>query len=246
VQAEDPLFLLDRRPFELAVRQAQAKLTSTVQTIDASSTSRLAAQAEVTQSRVSLETARAQGSRVFRLEERGFASAAQAQPEQAKCNQASAIVRAPSYSIVTNVQLSDRELVAAGSTTLAFIDAEDAWVTVDLRENPLRGTEPNDPAGLLFDAVPGRIYRGHVQSIAWGIDAGRGNHGCRVMKQPASRWFEPARQIPARIELVLREGEDLPLARIGGKDHAVIHAEGTGNPIACNAGRASRVRAVLN
>lgn len=289
VQAEDPLFSLDRRPYELAVRQAEANLTSTVQNIDASSTSLLAAQAEVTRSRSALETTRAQASRVIRLEERGYASkaqgdaarnevaaaeaqlasaeaslesarkqlgpdgednpaiaAAQAQLEQAQYDLASTTVRAPHYGAVTNVLLSEGEFVAAGSPALTFIDAGDVWVTVDLRENQLRGVEAGDTVGLLFDAVPGRIYGGRVQSIAWGIDPGRSNQGSLVVNQPANRWFEPARRIPVRIELVLDNGEEFPAVRIGGKVHTVVYAEGTGNPVAWIVGLGQRIRSVIS
>lgn len=48
VQAGDPLFSIDARPFELAVQQAEANLASTVQGIDASAASLVAAQAGVT------------------------------------------------------------------------------------------------------------------------------------------------------------------------------------------------------
>ena len=76
VQAGDPLFRLDTRPFDLALAQAEANLTSTAQEIDASSASLVAAQAAVTQARTALETTRAEAERTFRLEERGIAAAA--------------------------------------------------------------------------------------------------------------------------------------------------------------------------
>lgn len=289
VQAQDPLFSLDRRPFELAVRQAEANLTATVQNIDASSASLLAAQADVTSARAALDTTRAQTARVLRLEERGFAStaqgdaarndssaaesrlaaaeatlasarkqlgpegednpaiaAAQAQLEQAQYDLTSTTVHAPHYGVVTNVLLSEGRFVSAGTPSMTFIDADEFWITVDLRENQLRGVDAGDAASLLFDAVPGRVYRGRVQSIAWGIDAGRSDQGGLVANQPSNRWFEPARRIPVRVELVLRDGETLPLARVGGKVHAVIYADGTDNPVAWIAGLAQRIRAVVS
>lgn len=48
VQAGDPLFSLDARPFELALRQTEANLSTTTHEIDASSASLVAAQAAVT------------------------------------------------------------------------------------------------------------------------------------------------------------------------------------------------------
>ncbi len=77
VQAGNPLFVIDTRPFDLAVAQAEANLTSTVQGIDASAASLVAAQAGVTQARTALDTTRNETDRVLRLEERGVAPAAQ-------------------------------------------------------------------------------------------------------------------------------------------------------------------------
>ncbi len=289
VQANDPLFSLDPRPYELAVRQAEANLTTTVQSIDASSTALLAAQADVGRARTALETVKAQSARVFRLEDRGFAStaqgdaarndvsvaeaqvtsaeanlesarqqlgsegvdnpaiaAAQAQLEQTQYDLTSTTVRAPHYGAVTNVQLSVGEFASAGGPALTFIDAEDIWVTVDLRENQLRGIEAGDQAGLLFDAAPGKIYEGRVRSIAWGIDAGRRTQGSLVANQPASRWFEPARSIPVSVELVLDEGETAPFTRIGGKVHVAIYASDTGNPVAWAVDIGQRIRALVS
>ncbi|MEI2688152.1 MAG: biotin/lipoyl-binding protein [Cypionkella sp.] len=77
VQAGDPLFTIDTRPFELAVQQATANLTATTQSIDASGASLVAAQAVVTQARTALDTTRGQAERVFGLEKRGVAAKAQ-------------------------------------------------------------------------------------------------------------------------------------------------------------------------
>lgn len=197
VQAGDPLFRLDTRPFDLALAQAEANLTSTIQGIDASSASLVAAQAAVTQARTALDTTRAEADRTFRLEERGIAAAAQgdkargqvadaearlataeanlesarrqlgpegesnpailsaeAQLERAQYDLASTTVRAPHFGVVTNVLLSSGQFVGAGSPALTFIDADAAWITVDLRENQLQSVKAGDPVHLLFDAVP--------------------------------------------------------------------------------------------
>lgn len=285
VQAGDPLFTLDARPFELAVSQAEANLASTTQGIDASSASLIAAQAAVTQARTNLERVRADADRTFRLEDRGVASpaqgdaargkvadakagletaeanlesarvelgpkgeknpaiaAAQAQLEQAQYDLASTTVTAPHFGVVTNVTLSEGQFIGAGNPALTFIDAKAAWVTVDLRENQLQVVEAGDPVHLLFDAVPGRIFDGRVQSVAWGISPGRNVQDGLVVNQPSNRWFEPARQIPVRIEL---DGgmDDWPRqVRVGGKVHAVVFADGTNNPIAWIARGLQRAR----
>lgn len=285
VQAGDALFRLDTRPFDLALAQAEANLTSTTQGIDASSASLVAAQAAVTQARTALDTTRADADRTFRLEERGIAApaqgdqargkvadaearlataeanlesarkqlgpegennpailAAEAQLERAQYDLASTTVRAPHYGVVTNVLLSAGQYVSAGGPALTFIDADAAWVTVDLRENQLQDVAPGDPVHLLFDAVPGQIFDGRVQSIAWGINPGRNNQGGLVVNQTTNRWFEPARRIPVRIELAGGMESWPRQVRVGGKVHAVVFADGTGNPIAWVARGLQRIR----
>lgn len=285
VQAGDPLFALDPRPFELAVRLAEANLVTATQGVNASSASLVAAQAAVTQARTALDTVRADVDRTTRLEARGIASkaqgeaargklaeaearlqsaeanlesartqlgpegkdnpailAAQAQLEKAQFDLASTRVVAPHFGVVTNVTLSEGQFIGAGNPALTFIDAAAAWVTVDLRENQLQDVQPGDPVHLLFDAIPGTIFDGRVQSIAWGINPGRSVQGGLVVNQPSNRWFEPARRIPVRIELAGGMEAWPRQVRVGGKVQAVIFADGTGNPIALIARGLQRVR----
>jgi multidrug resistance efflux pump len=268
VEAGAALFSIDPRPFELAVRQAEADLTTAMQSVDASSAALVAAQAAVTRARASLNNTRAQSERVFRLKERGLVSAAdvddaraavddakaglesaqaqlesaraqlgsegqdnpaiqgaQARLEQAQYDLASTTVEAPYFGVVTNVTLAEGRFIAAGEPALTFIDAGAAWITVDFRENQLGKVDVGDPARILFDAVPGRIFDARVQSVAWGINPGRDVREGLVVSKPDNRWFEPARRIPVRLEL---EGgvEAWPRAvPVGGKVHAIVLAE---------------------
>jgi len=289
VQAGDPLFSIDPRPFELAVRRAEASLNGALQGQDVSSASLVAAQAQVTRARAALDKVNADADRMFRLEERGVVAvaegdaaraavndaqaqleiaeanlesarvalgpddqispdivAAQAQLESAQYDLSSTTVVAPHFGVVTNVTLGSGQFSNAGSPAMTFIDAGAAWVTVDLRENQLVNVEADDPAHVVFDALPGHVFNGRVQSVAWGIDPGRSVQGGLIVNQPATRWFEPARRIPVRIELV--NGMDVwpSNVRIGGKVHATVFANGTGNPIAWLARSVQRARAWLS
>ena len=192
---------------------------------DAARASVAQAEAQLESAEANLESARAQLGP--QGEDNPAIQAATARLEQAQYDLASTTVTAPHLGVVTNVTLTEGQFVAAGSPALTFIDAEAAWITVDLRENQLQDVDPGDPAHLLFDALPGQIFQGHVQSIAWGINPGRSTQGGLVLNQPTNRWFEPARLIPVRIEL--EGGMDAwpKNVRVGGKVHAVIFANGS-------------------
>lgn len=285
VQAGDPLFSIDSRPFELALRQAEANLANTTQGINASGASLVAAQAAVTQARTGLDTVRNDADRTFRLTERGIMPKAQADTargqvadararvqsaeanlksarmqlgpkgadnplilgaeaklEAAQYDLASTTVKAPHFGVVTNVTLSEGQFIGAGNPALTFIDAGAAWITVDLRENQLQLVKVGDPVHVLFDAIPGTVFKGRVQSVAWGINTGRNMQSGLVVNQPTNRWFEPARQIPVRVELDGGMQEWPRNVRVGGKVHAVVFAAGTGNPIALMARLSQRIR----
>lgn len=77
VQAGDPLFSIDTRPFELSVRQAEANLASALQGLDVSSATLVAAQSDVTRARGALDKIRADANRTFILEQRGLLALAQ-------------------------------------------------------------------------------------------------------------------------------------------------------------------------
>ncbi len=122
------------------------------------------AKAQVTAANANLQSARAQ------LGPNGADNpailAAGAKLETAQYELASTVVKASHFGVLTNVTLSPGHFISAGNPGLTFIDANAAWITVDLRENPLQDVQPGDPAHLLFDAIPGTIFEGRVQSTS--------------------------------------------------------------------------------
>ncbi len=171
---------------------------------------------------------------------------AQLQLEQAQLNRRFATLTAPTLGVVTNLRLAVGQYVAPGTPAMTFIDARGAWITADLRENQLDNVQAGDEVGIVFDAVPGTVFKGRVQSIAWGVDVGRASAGGLLQNLPQGQWFEPARRIPVHVEL---DGglEHWPrAARIGGKAGIVVFAAGHGNPMAWIASGLLHARAWLS
>lgn len=207
---------------------------------DAARASVADAEARLTSAQANLESAQAQLGP--QGDENPAIVAAQAGLERSQYDLASTTVTAPHLGVVTNVTLSEGQFVAAGNPALTFIDADAAWVTLDLRENQLQQVDPGDPVGLVFDAVPGRIFDARVQSIAWGINPGRNVAGGLVVNQPTNRWFEPARRIPVRVELTGGMEAWPERVRVGGKVHGVVYAGGGDGVVAWVAGALQQLR----
>lgn len=120
VHAGEPLFSIDARPFELAVKQAEANLTTAGQGINASVASLVSAQAAVTQARTRLDSAVTDGDRTFQLEKRGIVS--QSQEDAARAQVADA--KAQLSSAHANLQSARAQLGPKGADNPAILAAE--------------------------------------------------------------------------------------------------------------------------
>ena len=154
--------------------------------------------------------------------------AAQLALEQAEYDLISTDVVAPRRGVVTNLQLAPGQFVGAGQPALTFIEDEGVWIAAELRENQLVEIDPGDRATLVFDAHPGKIYEGRVESLGWGINPGRSQAGGLPVNAPSNQWFEPARRMPVRIEIDGGLDAWPPKARVGGNVSVLVHATGEG------------------
>ncbi|HUH77624.1 MAG TPA: HlyD family secretion protein [Devosia sp.] len=167
------------------------------------------------------------------------------QLEQAQLNKAFSVVTAPSDGVVSNMKLSVGQYLSVGASALTFIASEQPWVSADFRENQLVNITAGDEVSLVFDAAPGRVYRGVVSGVAWGIDPGRTSANGLPQNQSMTRWFEPARTIPVRIEPA--PGEQWPAnTRVGSKVSALVYSGGANNPVGWYAGGMQRLQSFLS
>ena len=53
---------------------------------------------------------------------------------------------------------------------MAIVSGE-IWVTANFKENQIGRLQPNQPVEIVVDAYPGKIFKGHVDSIQAGTGA---------------------------------------------------------------------------
>lgn len=135
-------------------------------------------------------------------------------------------VVAPSIGVVTNLQLSPGSYVAPGQAALTFIDARAYWVSALMRENNLEHMRPGTEVEMVFDALPGRVFSGRVESIGWGLGATAPTDqatGLLAPSQPAG----DSRRFPVTILLT----EQPPPRSLRYGSQATIVAYAGGNPV---------------
>jgi multidrug resistance efflux pump len=144
--------------------------------------------------------------------------------EQAQWNLVRTTVSAPSDGVVTNLAVSVGSFAAAGQPVLTFIDANEVWVQADLPENSLELIEPGDPAEITLDVLPGRIFKGRVESIGWGVGTGNVDPATGLPKIGTdSGWLRDPQRFPVR--LVFEDMEFPKGVRYGSQANIIIYAD---------------------
>jgi membrane fusion protein (multidrug efflux system) len=94
----------------------------------------------------------------------------QANAEAAQLNDSYTKVFAPESGRVTNKSVEPGDYVQVGQNLLALVPT-DIWVTANFKENQIRLMRPGQPVAIAVDALGGRTFKGHVDSIQAGSGA---------------------------------------------------------------------------
>ena len=148
---------------------------------------------------------------------------------------------APSSGVVTNLNLSPGRYLAPGQAALTFIDGRAYWVSALLRENNLEHMQPSTLVEMVFDALPGRVFAGRVESIAWGLG------GTAPMDQ-ATGLLSPTKphNDTRRLPVTLLFNEQPPVRNLRDGSQASIVAYAVSHPVMhAIAAAVIRLRSVL-
>jgi multidrug resistance efflux pump len=262
------LFRIDREPFEIALRSAEANLASAVQAEGVSAVEIDVALADLHRQRVDLAASRELGRIVIDLADEGAlarTSAIRARADiakteavvvrgeaeverarrrlgtegggnpavqqalaalqQARLDLDNTTVVAPADGVVTNLRLSAGQFVQRGQPLLSFIETGPRWISAAMRENQLGNLAPGNPVLVVLDDRPGRVIRGRVESIGWGVtQGGEAPTGQLPDVQPATGWLREPQRFPVRIMLTPADAREAALAsgRSGAQANVIV------------------------
>lgn len=184
-----------------------------------------AAQAAVEQSRGAIEKSRqALAARV--ADEHALIAKAKAELALARLEREYAKVHAPSDGIVTDLQLRAGAYAHVGQAVLSLIETSEWLVVANFRETTLERVEIGQPALVSLRSRPGRLYRGEVRYIGWGVAHGQGVPSGKLPAVHAqSRWLPPSQRFQVRIAIT---DPDSPTMRVGATAIASIYTEPDG------------------
>jgi membrane fusion protein (multidrug efflux system) len=133
---------------------------------------------------------------------------AQAALAQAELNLEHASVRAPADGVVSRKTVEPGQVVQPGQPLMALVDLNDVWVTANFKETQLKAMHPGQRATVDVDALGGREFTAHIDSIAAATGAkfsmlppenATGNYVKVVQRIPVKIVFEPGQDPDHRL-----------------------------------------------
>lgn len=198
VAAGAPLFVIDRPRFRLAVAQARAALAA--EQVQLAQARREARRNRQLGDLVAGEVREQGDARVAQL----LAAIAQARValQTAELNLARTTVTARVAGNVANLSLRPGDYATAGHPALAIIDRASLHVVGYFEETKLPRIHVGDAVAvrLMGDA---QVLRGHVQSIAAGIEDRDRREGGNLLADvnPTFSWVRLAQRVPVRVAI---------------------------------------------
>ena len=151
--------------------------------------------------------------------------AAVAALEKAQLDLARTTIYAPSDGGITNLDLDIGHYAQAGQPLMTFITFTAVWVQANMRENSIGRIKAGNTVDIVLDVAPGRIFKGEVVSVGYGVDDGQKNaKGSLPTIEAKSGWLRDAQRFPVIIKFA--DEKAYGLRRPGAQADVVIY---TGN-----------------
>jgi membrane fusion protein (multidrug efflux system) len=162
------------------------------------------------QTRASLQAAQRQLEVIATQEMQAHAAlaAATAELQAAELNLGYTVLRAPIDGVVGNRSARVGGYATTGARLLSLIPARGLWVDANFKESQLAHIRPGDPATVVADILPGRVLRGHVQSLA---PATGSQFSLLPTENATGNFTKIVQRVPVRIVLDAEDAASVPL-----------------------------------
>jgi membrane fusion protein (multidrug efflux system) len=228
VKAGDVLVKIDPEEYDLAIQTAQGDLMAAdaAEKAARAGLARLDAEETLSENQVkgaqalagkagaadpalrqAFETARGQALIAVRSRGEIQADLAQAEAAQyrartelaaAKLERAHTLVTAPADGIVADVDATPGAIVQPGVRLMTIVSAATPYLTANFKETQVGRMRPGEAATVKVDALPGRVFTGHVDSLS----PGSGSEFALLPFQPGTGNFTKiVQRVPVRIAL---------------------------------------------
>jgi multidrug resistance efflux pump len=133
-------------------------------------------------------------------------------------------VLAPSDGLITNLKLSVGRYLQVGVPAMTFIDIRSVWIIAEMRENNLGRIKTGDTVNIALDVRPGRVFKGTVDSVGWGVATGApGTSSLPTTSKPSSGSNVQRFQ----VRMLFKDARPPKGIRVGAQATVVVYSGGS-------------------
>ena len=121
-----------------------------------------------------------------------------------------AVIRAPFDGIVSHVPKVG-DFARTGVPALNLVSSQVIWIDANYKETDLTYIRPSQPVDIHVDTYPGRVFKGHIDSIA---QASGGEFALLPAQNSTGNWVKVVQRIPVRVAID-NPPSDGPVLRAG-------------------------------
>lgn len=158
-------------------------------------------------------------------ENNALLQAAEAAVEKAELDLANTTVVAASRGIISDLQAEVGLFAGTGTPVLTLISMHDVWISAEYKENNLGHMEAGQTVDVVFDSLPGKIFKGHIRSVGLGVSAGSQNAAGTLPSLSNDRdWLRQSQRFPVIVSLEPNQGLlEAGQIRIGGQTTVITY-----------------------
>ena len=166
------------------------------------------ARAGAAQAQANLQTARTAPQQLQVTQAKAASAQARVQQAQAALAQAElnlqyTTIKAPTDGVVSRKSVEVGQVIQAGQPLMALVNLSDTWITANFKETQLKSMQAGQRAEIEVDALGGRSFKGHVDSIAAATGA---KFSLLPPENATGNYVKVVQRIPVKIRL--ETGED--------------------------------------
>ncbi len=196
------LFAIDPEPYQIALNKARAQLELDQKNADRMITLAVegrASKAEGDEAKAKLEVSKSTLA-------------------EAELNLNYTQITAPADGILTNLNVREGDVVAAGTPLFALVETSHWWVDANYKETQLHRIRTGQPAEIKLDMYPGLVFHGIVESISSGSGAA---FSLLPPENATGNWVKVTQRFTVKVKLL--EQDPTHPFRIGASSSVTVN-----------------------
>jgi multidrug resistance efflux pump len=141
--------------------------------------------------------------------------------EQAQLDLAFTTIIADSDGYIESLTIDVGFYASPGQPLATLVSDKGYWIQANMKENNLSKMQAGDMVEFALDVSPGKVFKGRVESIGYGVSSGNTNRGDLPRVTGSDGWLRDPQRFPVVISY--EDGAYMPPFRLGGQVDVIVY-----------------------